>query len=464
MNCTFIIFGITGDLSKRKLLPGLFKLIQDKKIQDYAIVGFGLEDTAIENIFDLSKPFVNENDHQSFLNLVSRSTYVKGNATSLDDFHNLKNVIARVEKQFNLSGNRLAYCATPTFVFADITENLVAADILKRTDSSMSWNRIAYEKPFGLDFENSHNLNKRILSLLDESQVYRIDHYLAKAIIDNILYMRFTNRVFEALWNNQNIESVQIILSERIGLDGRGSYFDKFGVLKDIVQNHMLQLLALVAMDDPKTLDIENIREKKSNILNRVRVVDGFFGQYEDYLNEKGVSKDSKTESFAVLKIEIDDPLWKGVPFYFKTGKCLKEKETKIHIQFKKTDCRLLKSNCPIEGNYLTLDLYPQGGFSFEINAKKPDSKNELIPVVMDFCYDCLFKPISPEAYENILMCILKGDRSISVGLDEIQSSWRIIDSIYKMNFPLYQYQKQTTGPENELKEFANRNHFTWKG
>lgn len=462
-DCTFIIFGITGDLSKRKLLPGLYKLVKDKKIENFSIFGFGVEDISVDSIYDNAKDFILDIDLQVFDLLKKRTFYCKSKINGDENFSKILNQIEEAEKDLNLPGNRLVYCATPAFLFASITEILVKNKIIKKEKDETAWYRVAYEKPFGHDLKSAQEINKKILSLLDESQIYRVDHYLAKEVIENILYVRFTNWVFEALWNNKNIESVQIILSESLCLEGRGNYFDKFGMLCDVVQNHMLQLLALISMKEPKKLAAKNIRDRKAEILKDIKVVDGFFGQYDGYQDEPGVEKDSKTDTFVALKLEIENELWKGIPFYLKTGKCLDKKETRIHIQFKNVDCKLTSESCPIEGNYLTIDLYPRAGFSFELNAKKPGVKDEIVPVLMDFCYDCIFTPISPEAYENILLSIIEGDQSISVRFDEIEYSWQVIDKIRNLNFKLYDYKKDTKGPK-ELSNFSKKHNFVWRG
>lgn len=463
-NCTFIVFGITGDLSKRKLIPGLYQLVKENRVDKFAIIGIGLEEKTIDEILSPAKEFIRDFDESVWQKFLKHTFYLKNNVKNEQDYQNLKNLICEKESEYKICGNRLAYCATPASIFDEITKYLVKFGILKRRESSdKCWYRIAYEKPFGHDLNSAKKLNKEILSLLDESQIYRVDHYLAKEVVENILYVRFTNIIFQSLWNNKNIESVQIILSEKDGVGSRGAYYDKYGALNDVVQNHMLQLLALVAMNEPKKLTGDDIRSCKAQILKNVKVDSGFTGQYNGYLNEAGIPSNSKTETFVVLKLFVNDKRWKGVPFYLKTGKHLPEKSTKIHIQFKKVDCKLTKASCPIEGNSLTLDVFPKGGFSFEVNAKSPGERDAVIPVKMDFCYECLFAPSTPEAYEHILQDIVAGDQAISVRFDEIEYSWKIIDKIKSMNLDFCSYEKNTKGPQKELAEFALQNKFNWK-
>jgi glucose-6-phosphate 1-dehydrogenase len=463
-DCTFIVFGITGDLSRRKLIPGLYQLIKEKKVDNFLIFGAGLEDKNVNDILIPAKEFIHDLDLTIWTKFVDNFFYIKNNVKNESDFIELANLILEKEKTYNLCGNRLAYCATPASVFGYITKYLLHFNILKHRDfSDKCWYRIAYEKPFGSDLASAQKLNKEILALLDESQVYRIDHYLAKEIVENILYIRFTNHIFKTLWNNQHIDSVQIILSENYGVGTRGSYYDNYGALNDVVQNHMLQLLALIGMDEPIKLTGDNIRSCKSQVLKHIEVDSGFLGQYQGYTKEIGISNDSKTETFAVIKLFVDDKRWKGVPFYLKTGKALKEKSTKIHIQFKNVDCNLAKESCPIEGNFLTLTVFPQAGFSFEVNVKKPGERDSVVPVVMDFCYECLFAPSTPEAYEYILQDIISGDQAISVRFDEIEYSWKIIDAVKALKLPLYIYEQNSKGPEKELAEFAFKNKFIWR-
>ena len=458
---TFIVFGITGDLSKRKLLPGLYQLIKDKKIENFVLIGIGLEKKSVEEILNPAKKFVQNIDPKSWKKLIERTSYLTNDVKNERDFKALKELIVNQEKKYKLSGNRLAYCATPESVFYDITKHLVKFGILKRQKKSdKTWNRIAYEKPFGYDLKSAEKLNREILALLDESQVYRVDHYLAKEVVENILYVRFTNYIFESLWNRDHIESVQIILNEDSGI--RGIYYDKYGALNDVVQNHMLQLLALIAMDEPKKLVGDSIRDSKAKVLKSVAVDSGFLGQYKNYTKEKTIPKDSKTETFAVLKLFVNNKRWKNVPFYLKTGKNLKEKSTKINIQFKKIDCKLTKNSCPIEGNFLTITIFPDAGFSFEVNAKKPGERDAVVPVLMDFCYGCLFTS-TPEAYEYIFTDIINGDQAISVRFDEIEYSWKIIDDIKALKPKLYMYESGSNGPKNELLKFAKQNNFNWR-
>jgi glucose-6-phosphate 1-dehydrogenase len=307
---------------------------------------------------------------------------------------------------------------------------------------------------------SAHALNDELAQLVHEKQVYRIDHYLTKEIVGNIVLIRFTNCIFEPLWNNRFIDNVQIILSEQGGLEGRGVYYDEYGALRDVVQNHMLELLALIGMEAPQQLTGEYIRTQRARVLEKVMVVDGILGQFEGYTSEPGVAANSSTETFAALKLAIDNPRWAGVPFYVKTGKCLNKKETAIHIKFKTVDC--LTKVCPSDSNYLTIKVSPDATFSLELNAKKIGTAYEVTPIKMEFCHSCVFGPLTPTAHEVLLEEVVRGEQAVSVRFDEIEYAWKVIDAAEKMALPLYSYKKGSEGPE-QLNDFAKKHGLRWR-
>lgn len=450
----FIIFGFAGDLAKRKLIPGLYRLLHDKKIDRFAVIGAGLENKSLQDIFNDAYQFITKYDEQDWQQLMRLTHYCQLDSNKTEEFTKLQELIQQLEQQYNVQSCRLFYCATPANAFVSITKNLVDAGLLKPMQNNTPWHRIAYEKPFGENFATAQAMNNEILSILDESQIYRVDHYLAKEVVENITYVRFTNHVFEALWDNHHIDAVHINLSEQLGVGTRGAYYDAYGALRDVVQNHMLQLLALVAMNTPKQLTGDYIRDCKASVLQQVEVTDGFFGQYKGYQQEQQVQPNSTTETFAALRLLVHDARWQDVPFYLVTGKYLARKETKIHIRFSHVECRLVRG-CPLLRNYLTITVYPDGGLSFEVNVKKPAVRDEIIPVTMDYCYDCITS--TPEAYELIFQDIMLGERAVSVRRDEIELCWRIIDQVRAMKLPLYTYEKGSNGPEEVLAAFARQ-------
>ncbi len=459
-----ILFGITGDLAKRKIIPAIYTLFAKNKINNFAVVGVGLEQANIREIFNRAKEFILDFDEEIFDKLIEKSDYVAADLNKLSDFENIKKSVLMQENKYNLTGNRLFYCSIAAELYGMVTQNCSQVKLLdkeKPNNLNNFWHRIVYEKPFGQDYETAKLINNLILKYVDESQIFRIDHYIAKEIVEAISFVRFTNRIFEPLWNNYHIDSVQIILDEEVCLEGRNLYYDKYGALKDVVQNHILQLISLVAMEPPQQLSGDYIRDSKVQVLRKLVPTDGFFGQYIGYKDESGIKSNSTTDTFVVMRFIIDDSRWSGVPFYIKTGKCLDRKTTKICIRFKHAYCLLSKS-CPTEPNYLIISIFPEEGISIELNVKKPNSRSEIIRTKIDYCYSCIFEPETPQAYESILLDIISGERSISVRQDEIEYSWQIIDKIISMNLPMYQYKKGTSGPK-ELETFANKYNLEWK-
>ncbi|MBD3231068.1 glucose-6-phosphate dehydrogenase [Candidatus Dependentiae bacterium] len=452
--CTFVILGATGDLAKRKLFPAIYKLIKDKKIKKFAIIGAANSNSSAEKILENSKKFIKQYNSKIWESLKKSTYYQQLNFYNTQDYPKLKKIIEDVEKKHKLYGNKLFYLATLPEHFKKITELLSKNKIVKKhinkkecSDCKHPWSRIVYEKPFGHNLKSAQKINKYILKLFHEKQIYRIDHYLGKELVSNITLVRFTNKIFEPLWNNKNIDSVQIILSEKLGIDSRGKFYDKYGALKDVVQNHMLQMLAVTTMEPPKKYTAKEIRDAKSNLLEQVKIDNVILGQYQEYTKEKDINLKSKTETFAALKLFINNKRWKNVPFYLKTGKALDKKEASIHLKFKMVKCILSKS-CPTDSNYLTIKITPEEGFFLELNAKLPGVKDKITTVKMDFCHPCTFGPNSPGAYEMLLLDVINGDQSIFVRSDEIELSWKIIDQIDKNKLNLYKYKKGSKGPK----------------
>lgn len=461
-DCMFILFGATGDLAKRKLIPALYSFFSKNNIEKFFIVGAAFESTNVDEILQSTQEFIEEKiDQKVWQQFKKHFYYQKLDFNNENDFKKLNELIEKIEKKENLSGNRLSYLAASASFYCSITHSLASSGIIKKiTAHDKIWHRIVYEKPFGHDLKSAQQINECIKRYFNEDQIYRIDHYLTKDLVSNIALIRFTNCIFEPLWNNRYIDNVQIILSEEIGIEGRGAYYDTYGALCDVVQNHMLELLALIAMETPEKLTGEFIREARAKALQKVRVVDAILGQYEGYTKEKAVKPNSTTETFAALFLMIDNPRWSGVPFYLKTGKCLEKKETAIHIKFKQVDC-LLTKNCPSDSNYLTIRLYPGESFSLTLNAKKPDS-DELAPVSMEYCHSCQLGNIMPDAYEILIDEVIHGEQSVSVRFDEIESAWRIIDTVKEKKWPMQIYKQGSSGPQL-AQDFAKKHGMRWK-
>jgi glucose-6-phosphate 1-dehydrogenase len=462
-NCTFVIFGATGDLTKRKLIPALYQLVAEKKLTNFAIVGVAIDDVTASDMLNKAREFIEPLDEAIWKQLENVTYFQRVDFLNEQDYVPLRKRVEEAEKKHKLSGNRMLYCAAAAQFFCPITTNLVASGLAKKTaPDAKPWYRVVYEKPFGHDRTSAHEINECIARHLHENQVYRIDHYLTKEVVSNIALIRFTNCVFEPLWNNRYIDQVQIILSEKVCVGDRGYYYDKYGALADVVQNHMLELLALVGMEAPELLKGDYVREQRAKVLQKIEVVDGLLGQYEGYLQEPGVAPQSKTETFAALMLRVNNPRWAGVPFYLKTGKCLDKKEIVIHIKFKQVDC-LLAKNCPSDSNWLTIKVTPDATFTLNLNAKKPGYTNELVQMSMEYCHSCIFGQRSAEAYEIVFEEVIRGELAAAVRFDEIEYAWKVIETIRKDHFSLYPYKQGTVGPTEALQEFSRKHGMRWR-
>jgi len=458
---TIILLGASGDLAKRKLIPAIYGLIESGKLNYFLLIGAAKDDITSDQMIDDALPFIKNPKKRIINRLKKYSSYQKLDFADKQGFNSLDSLVSEREKKFKMVGNRLAYCSFPASFFCEVTKSLAESGVIKSQEKEENpWNRIVYEKPFGHDLESAHHINTCISECLYEHQVYRIDHYLTKELVSNIALVRFTNCIFEPLWNNHYIDEVQIVLTEDICIEGRGDYYDKYGAVRDVMQNHMLELLALVAMETPKWLTGEFIRYERAKVLKNVCAVDACFGQYDGYKGNFGVFKDSKTETFAMAYLRVNNPRWAGVPFYLKTGKCIDKKETVIYIKFKHIEC-LLTKGCPIDSNYLTIKITPDAGFSLSLNIKKPGSLYEVIPVDMEFSHECLVEEKVADSYEVLLLEVIRGEQSVSVRFDEIEYAWNVIDEIKKLKIPLHSYKPGTFGPD-ECNMFAKKHGMRW--
>lgn len=449
----FVIFGSTGDLTKRKLIPAIYRLVNAGNLKDFKIVGVARKPLTPKTLISASKKFISEPKHAVLNKLIKSTTYLQIDFAKESDYEKLDSELNRLEKQGYR--NNIFHLATSSEFYDEISDNISRLKMAK----GPGWARLVFEKPFGSNLATARKINKELRKNFKENQIYRIDHYLGKELVGNIALVRFTNRILEPLWNKNNIEQVQIILDEEVGAESRGGYLDKYGVLKDMVQSHALQLLALIAMESPKNLSGESIREEKAKVLRKVKIKDSLFAQYQGYRSEPKVSRSSKTDTFIALRAEINNDRWRGVPFFIKTGKALGEKKSLINIKFKKVEC-LLSKYCPSDTNYLTIELAPEERIRFEIFSKVIGRVDQVMPITMDFCHSCLAGPNTPEAYENLYLDIINGDQSVFIRNDEIEAAWEIIDSIKKGR--IYTYKKGSEGP-SELKVFNKRNKVRWK-
>ncbi len=478
---SIVIFGASGDLTQRKLIPSLFNLYRKERMpKEFRIVGYGNTAFTDEQFRAHLKEGMEEFASYEFTNedwdsFASHLGYQQGRYTDLADFKKLGNVLKQEESG---SGNRIYYMATPPGVFPNIIDLLGLTDQLSEQNG---WRRVVIEKPFGTDFASAHSLNEQIHKALNERQIYRIDHYLGKETVQNILVSRFANTIFEPLWNRNYIDHVEITVAEQVGVEHRARFYDQVGVLRDMFQNHLLQLVSLVAMEPPASFEAAALRNEKVKVLSAIQpmkpedVPDRTVrAQYKGYREEKGVAKDSITPTYAAVRLQIDNWRWQGVPFYLRSGKCLKEKLSQITIEFKEPPHLLFpKARDHMTPNMLVLYLQPDEGIHLRFEAKVPDTGAQLRSVDMEFHYaDSFGKTAIPEAYERLLLDVLTGDASLFTRADEVETAWGIIDPILQAwedssgKQPLALYEPRSWGPSaaDELLAKENRKWSTWDG
>lgn len=448
--CAVVIFGASGDLTQRKLVPALYNLRRDGLLPNgIALVGFARSVQSDDEFRTAMCAAIQEHSREkpeSDAEWAETARHVFYHTADYDDvagYHRLRERLAELDAAYGIepgTGNRLFYLATPPNVYPMVIKHLGESGLNRRSRSpGEGWSRIIIEKPFGHDLTSARELNQLVLSVFDESQVYRIDHYLGKETVQNILTFRLGNSIFEPLWNRRYVDHVQILVAEEIGVEGRGSYYDHAGAMRDIVQNHMLQLLALTAMEPPATFAADAVRNEKVKALQAVRplaVVDvarlTVRGQYTDYRMERGVSPTSTTETYVAMKLAIDNWRWAGVPFYMRTGKKMPRRLTEIAIQFKQPPLMLFSeaqtgNGTHCQPNQLVLRIQPEEGILLQIGLKPPGSSMQLKPVNLDFLYGEGFGGEAPEAYERLLLDAILGDATLFIRRDEVEAAWSLV-------------------------------------
>ncbi len=434
MKPLFAIFGATGNLTFKKLLPALAALHHQGHLgKDTQIVLIGRSSHTLDSYLEFAKTQMKE--VELIQELIPMMSYFTLDFGSLASYQDLARTITNLQVD-----QKILYLAVGPELFEPIAKYISEAGIAPKGDLS---SKIAFEKPFGDNLETAKQINQLLWSYFDESQIYRVDHYLGKEMIQNLLVMRFANRIFENNWNHLSIEKVTIKAKETEGVMNRGNYYDKAGALKDMFQSHLLQMASLVAMESPETFDEAGIRKQKVDVLQyfSVHPKDVIFGQYPGYLEEKNIQADSKTETFVALKGYFNTPRWYHVPFYFITGKKLEEKVSEIIIDFKHNP--QVKSLWPSQDfvkNQLVIRVAPEEGVTFRLNVKQPGLSDHIQVMNMDYCHDCQYVGNKPEAYERLLLDLIRGVSTLFSRWDEIESSWEIVDKIKEVAKPILRY------------------------
>jgi glucose-6-phosphate 1-dehydrogenase len=471
---TLVIFGATGDLARRKLLPALYNLAHDGALpQRFHLVGVARKEKAHEDYrreceeairrFSRRKP-----DEDVLRALLEDVRYVSGTFETDSVYSELGKILDGFEREAGEPLNRAFYLATAPGFFPLIVEQLGSSELAHHEGAQV---RVIIEKPFGTTLEEARELNRRVLAIFDETQVFRIDHYLGKETVQNMLAFRFANNMFEPLWNRNYIASVQITAAEDIGIGTRAEYYDQAGALRDLIQNHMLQLLCHIAMEPPVSFTAEEVRNEKVKVLKavpapteeqipemavRAQYAAGHAGgeDVQGYLEEEGVPEDSTTETYAALRLEVDNWRWAGVPFYLRTGKRLARKITEIAITLKPVPHLAFSQagSLGVQPNMLVLTIQPNEGATWRLGAKIPGTRMIIRPVNMEFLYGTAFLSQSPEAYERLITDAMRGDATLFTRNDEIEAQWGICDPILrtwaKIPGPLPQYQAGSQGPQ----------------
>jgi glucose-6-phosphate 1-dehydrogenase len=483
-----VIFGASGDLTRRKLIPALYDLASQRRLpMEFAVVGLSRTELSHEEFRESLRGALEEHRPGEISDDVWESFsrgifYLPGDSTDAATFEELKDLLQRLDHDRGTEGNRIFYLSSSPSLFSAIVERLGEARMNR--EEAGAYSRLVVEKPFGRDLASARELNEDIRRFFEEHQIYRIDHYLGKDTVQNILALRFSNGIFEPIWNQHYVDHVQITVAEDIGVGTRGAFYEEAGALRDIVQNHVMQVLCLTAMEPPVTFDAESVREEKVKVLKAVRPIpegevdlDAVRGQYErgwvfggeveGYREEQNVAPDSCTETFVALKVFVDNWRWAGVPFYIRAGKRLPKKATEIAIQFRPTPHTPFArgETMGLEPNVLVLRIQPEEGISMKIGAKVPGSGFEVTSVNMDLLYGTAFLEEAPDAYQRLLLDLMLGDPTLFIRADEAEGAWAILEPVmhaWSDRGEIPHYPAGTWGPE-EADVLLRRDGREWR-
>jgi glucose-6-phosphate 1-dehydrogenase len=453
--CAVVVFGASGDLARRKLVPALYEMLREGLFNERSyIVGFARSAMSDEQFRQFCREALEHHarkrpiDEELWLRMEPRLFYLRGDYDSPQDHQRLAEMLAEKDRQAGETAGRMYYLATPPEKFEPLIRRLGESRRRATGKGHEAWVRVIIEKPFGRDSGSADALNALLHEHFSEEEIFRIDHYLGKETVQNLLVLRFANAVFEPVWNHRYVDHVQVTVGESLGVGGRGGYYDRSGALRDMMQNHMLQLLALAAMEPPVALEAGSIRDEKVKVFRAIRpvrpdeaAVRGQYGPGEahgrrtgGYLKEKDVDPASMTETFAAVKLYIDNWRWSGTPFYLRTGKFLPEKLSEIVVRFRSPPLTLFQKQCesPVYPNDLVIRVQPDEGISLRLNGKVPGSQMNIQAVALNFLYSTTFHRDPPEAYERLIHDAINGDQTLFIRGDEAEAAWAVIDPIIR--------------------------------
>lgn len=485
--CVLVIFGVTGDLSRKKLMPAVYDLANRGLLPPgFGLVGFARRDWEDQDFAQVVHDAVKEHARTEFREevweqLLEGIRFVRGTFDDDEAFSRLRDTVAELDHERGTGGNHAFYLSIPPDSFEKVVTQLKRHGLTQGGEDA--WNRVVIEKPFGHDLESAQELNTVLSSLFEPHEIFRIDHYLGKETVQNMLALRFANQMFEPIWNNHYVSHVQITMAEDIGIGGRAGYYDGVGAARDVIQNHLLQLMALAAMEEPSSFDARQLRLEKQKVLAAARVPQPYDlhtarGQYAagyqggqhvlGYLEEDGVSADSITETYAAIRVDIDNRRWAGVPFYLRSAKRMPRRVTEValsfkqapHLPFPATDTAALGTNA------LVMRIQPDEGVTLRFGAKVPGTQMEIREVSMDFAYGGSFTESSPEAYERLILDVLLGDPPLFPQHEEVELSWQILDPVLEhwesQKEQPEPYEAGTWGPPCGIDMLA-RDGFKWR-